>query len=43
MLASKAKAYLSKSTFLVCHSKEGYWTYPQTFDKAGKACQEQTL
>jgi hypothetical protein len=27
----------------VLHSRVGYCPYPQTLDKAGEACQEQTL
>jgi len=30
-------------TFQVLHSRIGFWPYPQTLDRAGNACQGQTL
>ncbi len=32
-----------QKTFQTLHSWVGSWPYPQTLDKAGKACQGQTL
>jgi hypothetical protein len=42
MFASKADLP-EGSTIYELHSRAGSWPYPQTLDKAGKACQGQTL
>jgi hypothetical protein len=42
MLPSITGGYLS-FTFQVLHSSVGSWPHPQTLDKAGEACQGQTL
>jgi len=39
----KTGAYPSEAPIKVRHSRGGSWPYPQTLDKAGKACQGQTL
>jgi hypothetical protein len=43
MFADKARANPSEPPFKYSTNRAGSWPYPQTLDKAGKACQEQTL
>jgi hypothetical protein len=43
MFVSKAKMLPKRSTFQKIHYRVGSWTYSQTLDYVGKACQEQTL
>jgi hypothetical protein len=43
MFVDKARAYPSEPPFRYSTNRAGSWLYPQTLDKAGKACQEQTL
>jgi hypothetical protein len=43
MFASKPGDYLSEASFRLSPIGSKVWPYPQTLDKAGKACQGQTL